>query len=130
MILNKFKPLAVTALVATFLFSCSQDEQRDQQIDEELVAPSSSNIVEGQYIVVFNKKVTGDATSKYPQSYTKAQEAVANTTKKVLAEANIPDAELLAVYSKTINGAALKLSLEQVESLRKKKEIALLKKIE
>ena len=58
MILNKFKPLAVTALVATFLFSCSQDEQRDQQIDEELVAPSSSNIVEGQYIVVFNKKVS------------------------------------------------------------------------
>ncbi|GGW81760.1 S8 family peptidase [Salegentibacter mishustinae] len=124
MILNKFKPLAVTALVATFLFSCSQDEQRDQQIDEELVAPSSSNIIEGQYIVVFNKKVTGDATSKYPESYTKAQEAVANTTKKVLSEANIPDTELLAVYSKTINGVALKLNLDQVESLRKKKEIA------
>ncbi|MBZ9728772.1 S8 family peptidase [Salegentibacter sp. JZCK2] len=124
MILHKFKPLAVIAIAAAFFASCSQDEVREQPMNEELVAPSSADIIEGQYIVVFNKDITGNASSKYPESYTKAQEAVANTTKKVLSDAKIADAELLAVYSKTINGAALKLTLEQVETLRGKKEIA------
>lgn len=99
-------------------------------MDEELVAPSSADIIEGQYIVVFNKDITGNASSKYPQSYTKAQEEVANTTKRVLSETNIPETELLAVYSKTINGAALKLTLKQVEALRGKKKLLLSKKIE
>lgn len=111
-------------MAAAFFVSCSQDETREQPMDEELVAPSSADIIEGQYIVVFNKDITGNASSKYPQSYTKAQEEVANTTKRVLSETNIPETELLAVYSKTINGAALKLTLKQVEALRGKKEIA------
>ncbi len=122
--LKNFKSFAVTAIAAAFFVSCSQDQAREQPMDEELVAPSSADIIEGQYIVVFNEDITGNASSKYPESYTKAQEEVANTTKRVLSEANIPDTELLAVYSKTINGVALKLNLEQVEALRGKKEIA------
>jgi subtilisin family serine protease len=122
--LKNFKSLAVTVVAIAFFVSCSQDEAQEQPMDEELVAPSSSNLIEGQYIVVFNEDITGNASSKYPESYTKAQEEVANTTKKVLSDAKIADAELLAVYSKTINGAALKLTLDQVETLRGKKEIA------
>ncbi|MBZ9630788.1 S8 family serine peptidase [Salegentibacter sp. LM13S] len=122
--LKNFKSLAVTVVATAFFVSCSQDEAREQPMDEELVAPSSANIIEGQYIVVFNKDITGSASSKYPESYTKAQEEVANTTKRVLNDANIPETELIAVYSKTINGAALKLTLKQVEALRGKKEIA------
>ncbi|TDN87265.1 subtilisin family serine protease [Salegentibacter sp. 24] len=122
--LKQFKPLAVTAMAAAFFVSCSQDRPMEQEAAEEIVAPASANIIEGQYIIVFHKDVIGDVSSKYPENYSKAQQAVANTTRKVLSDAKIADTELLAVYSKTINGAALKLTPEQVETLRGKKEIA------
>lgn len=124
MILKQLRPFAVTALATAFLFSCSQDAEESQKLDEELVAPSSSEIIEGQYIVVYNTSVTGDDNSKYPENYTKAQASVKAKTEKILEENSIKDAEVLAVYSKTLNGASLKLTAAQAEILRGKKEIA------
>ncbi|WP_373056974.1 S8 family peptidase [Zunongwangia sp. H14] len=124
--LNKFKPLAVTVIAAGILCSCSQDTKEFQE--EEMLPmatqPSSSNIIEGQYIVVFNTAVTGDASSKFPDSYSKAQEAVASKARQLLKAASVADAEVINVYSKALNGVTLKLSLEDVEKLKGKKEIA------
>lgn len=121
----KLRPLAASAIAAAFLFSCSQDQKNEQQeIKEQLEAPSSSQVIEGQYIVVYNTSVTGDESSKYPNNYAKAQEAVKSTTKKVLDNAGIMNAEIMAVYSNTLNGAALRLSAKEAEMLRKTKEVS------
>lgn len=123
MTLKNFRPLAVTAVAAAFFFSCSDDRNQEQTTPEEqLVAPSSSEIIQGQYIVVFNKEITGDAGSKYPQNYAKAQEEVSNTAKQVLTRAEVPG-DIVSVFSKTINGAAVKLSSADVEKLRGLKEV-------
>lgn len=124
MILQKLRPLAATVMAAAFMFSCSQDKEENQSLEEQQVAPSSSEIIQGQYIVVFNTDVTGDEGAKYPESYTKAQESVKAKTEQILSESAIEDADIIAVYSKVLNGAAMKLTAEQVELLRGKKEVS------
>ncbi|SFN80449.1 S8 family peptidase [Salegentibacter flavus] len=124
MILQKLRPLAATVMAAAFMFSCSQDKEENQSLEEQQVAPSSSEIIQGQYIVVFNTDVTGDEGAKYPESYTKAQESVKAKTEQLLSESAIEDADIIAVYSKVLNGAAMKLTAEQVENLRGKKEVS------
>ncbi|HEY9184944.1 MAG TPA: S8 family peptidase [Salegentibacter sp.] len=124
MILQKLRPLAATVMAAAFMFSCSQDKEENQSLEEQQVAPSSSEIIQGQYIVVFNTDVTGDQGEKYPESYTRAQEAVKAKTEQLLSESAIEDADIFAVYSKALNGAAMKLTAEQVELLRGKKEVS------
>ena len=124
MISQKLRPLAVTVMAAAFMFSCSQDKEENQSLEEQQVAPSSSEIIEGQYIVVFNTDVTGDEGAKYPESYTRAQQAVKAKTEQILSESAIEGADISAVYSKVLNGAAMKLTAEQVELLRGKKEVS------
>lgn len=124
MIKQKLRPLAVTAVAAALMFSCSTDREEDTVTDEELVAPSSSEIIEGQYIVVFNTSVTGDDNAKFPESYTKAQQSVKSKTETLLRDNAIKDAEIQAVFSKAINGASIKLTAAQAELLRGKKEIS------
>lgn len=124
MILQKLRPLAASVMAAAFMFSCSQDKEENQSLEEQQVAPSNSEIIQGQYIVVFNTEVTGDEGAKYPESYARAQEAVKAKTEKVLSESAIDNADILAVYSKVLNGAAMKLTAEQVERLRGKKEVS------
>ncbi|MFD1096652.1 S8 family peptidase [Salegentibacter chungangensis] len=124
MFLNNLRPLAASALAAAFLISCSQDAKNEQQPEEQLVAPSSSQMIEGQYIVVYNTSVTGDEGKRFPQDYARAQEAVQSRTRQMLASTGIDDSEILAVFSHTVNGAALRLSAKQAELLSNKKEVA------
>ncbi|MGY5851766.1 S8 family peptidase [Salegentibacter sp. F14] len=124
MILQKLKPIAATVMAAAFMLSCSQDKEESQSLEEQQVAPSSSEIIQGQYIVVFNTDITGDAGAKFPQSYLKAQESVKAKTEQILEETAIEDADIFAVYSKVLNGAAMKLTAAQVERLRGKKEVS------
>lgn len=119
--------LSITALVAAlFLISCSQDEKPQLEEAEftELDANFDSRAIPGQYIVVYNDKAIDDVGAKYADNYSKAQEAMAEQTMKILAEASIENAEIVNVYSRTVNGATLKLTKEQVEQLKRKKEVA------
>ncbi len=122
--LQKLRLGAVAFMAAAFLFSCSQDNDEPTTLDEEQVAPSTSKAIEGQYIVVYNTDVTGDDNQKYPESYEKAQASVKTKTQALLRENSMEDVEILSVYSKVINGAALKLSAQEVETLQGKKEIS------
>jgi hypothetical protein len=119
--------LGVAALVAsTFLYSCSQDEKQveEEAVFTELDARFDAQPIEGQYIVVYRKNAIEDVGSKYPDNYSKAQEAMAEQTKRILADASISNAEIVNVYSRTINGATLKLTKDQVQQLKGKKEVA------
>ncbi|MFO7720753.1 MAG: S8 family peptidase [Gillisia sp.] len=118
--------MGAAALVASaFLFSCTQDEKTSQE--EAAFTEQDSNFdsqpIDGQYIVVYRDNEIEDVGSKYPDNYEKAQEAMAQQTKRILSEASISNAEIVNVYSSTVSGATLKLSKVQVEQLKGKKEV-------
>lgn len=116
-----------TAVVASaFLFSCSQEEKAsvEEAVFTELDSNFDSQLIENQYIVVYRAGAVEDMGAKYPDNYSKAQEAMATQTKQILADAKISDAEIVSVYSRSLNGATLKLTKDQVEILRNKKEVA------
>lgn len=118
--------MGAAAIVASaFLFSCTQDEKKSQEeaAFTELDSNFDSQAIDGQYIVVYRDNEIEDVGSKYPENYAKAQEAMAQQTKRILADASISNAEIVNVYSRTVNGATLKLSKAQVEQLRGKKEV-------
>lgn len=117
----------VAAMVASvFFYSCTQDQNLQQEETEftEIDELFDSQLIEGQYIVVFNNKAVEDVSSKYPGNYAKAQEAMADQTRRVLSDAGLDSYEILSVYSSTVRGAALKLSKEEVEQLKDRKEIS------
>lgn len=119
--LRTLKVLGVAALTATFLSSCNQDSQVQNQ-EAEMVAPSSSQIIPGQFIVVYNKDFSRSMENG-KLSYQKAQENMKSQTLKLMADAGIKG-EVLNIYSNTLSGAAIKLNAEGVEALRKMKEVA------
>lgn len=119
--LKSLKVLGVAALTATFLISCNQDSEI-QNDEVQVMEPASSEIIKGQYIVVYTSDFSRSMeTGK--QSYQKAQENMKSQTLKLMADANLKG-EVLNVYSRTINGAALQLTEEGAEALRKRKEVA------
>ncbi|HSJ12281.1 MAG TPA: S8 family peptidase [Gillisia sp.] len=116
---------AAAVVASAFLFSCTQEEKTSQEeaAFTELDSNFDSQAIEGQYIVVYRDNAIEDVGSKYPDNYAKAQEAMAEQTKRILADASISNAEIVNVYSRTVNGATLKLSKAQVEQLKGKKEV-------
>ncbi len=125
MLKNQFKT-GLTLMVATFFFySCTQDQGKEEEIlFTDIAATEVANSIEGQYIVVYNSGAIEDVDSKYPNDYSKAQEAMATQTMKILSNASISNAEIVNVYSRTLKGATLKLTKAQVELLKGQKEVA------
>jgi len=121
-----FKLIGAALFASVFFYSCTQDQNspEEEAVFSENDSRFDSQNIEGQYIVVFNKNMIEDVNSKYPENYSKAQEAMAEQTRKVLANASISSAEIVNVYSKTLSGATLKLTKAQVQQLKGKKEIA------
>ncbi|MBK5191800.1 MAG: S8 family peptidase [Flavobacteriaceae bacterium] len=126
MLKSNYKLIGVALLASVFFYSCSQDQNspEEEAVFSENDARFDAQNIEGQYIVVFNKNMIEDVNSKYPENYSKAQEAMTEQTRKVLAKASISSAEIVNVYSKTLSGATMKLTKSQVEQLKGKKEIA------
>ncbi len=116
----------VTAIVASMVFySCTkdQDNQEEDAVFPETKTDFDSQVIEDQYIIVFNETIGDHINLKHPENYVKTQEAMQEQTIKILDDASISSAEILHVYSKTLGGATIKLSAEQVKRLRGKKEI-------
>lgn len=119
--------VGAAALVASlFFYSCSQEEEKpvEEAVFTELDGNFDSQVIPGQYIVVYRKGSVEDTGSKYPENYSKAQEAMAEQTKMILSKASIKGAEIVSVYSSTVMGATMKLSDKQVQELQGLKEIA------
>jgi subtilisin family serine protease len=126
MLKRNFKLIGAALCASLFFYSCTQDKDspEEEAVFSENDARFDAQNIEGQYIVVFNKNMIEDVNSKYPENYSKAQEAMTEQTRKVLAKASISSAEIVNVYSKTLSGATLKLTKSQVQQLNGKKEIA------
>src|SRR5680860_447544 len=91
MLKSKLK-LGVAVLAASsFFYSCTQDQNTstDAEAFTEIDANFDSRNIDGQYIVVFQDGAMDNVSSKYPNNYLKAQEAMTSETKKFLSEASI-----------------------------------------
>lgn len=118
--LKTLKRLGATLFAAAFLFSCNQDSTAPvEEGDVQMVAPSDSQVIPGQYIVVFNKTDEG----KSVENYQKSQDMVKARAIKLMSDAGIKG-EIVNAYSKTIKGATLKLSSSDASKLSKREEVA------
>ncbi len=117
--------VGVAAAVASLMFySCTQDQEiLEEPSSNQLEEQFDAQAVEGQYIVVYRDGAVEDFGSKFPQNYSKAQEAMTEQTKRILSKASLSNVEITNVYSNTIMGATLKLTKAQVEQLKKQKEV-------
>lgn len=108
------------ALVFIFIFaSCSRDEnQPDAPEVQQKAKPSYSEPIPGQFIVVYKDQQQMKGT------YPVVKRAIRNKTSQLLAANNISGAEILEVYGAAINGAALKLSADQVAKLKNSDAVA------
>lgn len=110
--LKNLKTLGAAALTATLLISCNQDATTPLNGDEtQTVAPTNSQIIPGQYIVVF------DGSKSMTDSYEKSQQDVKSQMQRMMSSAGIKG-EILNVYSKSIQGGAIKMSAEDAELMR------------
>lgn len=124
MLKSKLK-LGVAVLAASSLFySCTQDQNTstDSEAFTEIDANFDSRNIEGQYIVVFQDGAVENVSSKYPNNYKMAQEAMTSETKRFLNESSV-SAEIVNVYSNALKGATLKLDKTQLEILKNKKGV-------
>jgi len=124
MLKSKLKMGVAILAASAFFYSCTQDQNNstDSEAFTEIDADFDAQNIEGQYIVVFQNGAVENVSSKYPNNYTKAQEAMFSETKKFLSEASV-SAEIVNVYSNAISGATLKLDKAQLEVLKNKKGV-------
>ncbi len=124
MLKSKLKIGVAVLAASSFFYSCTQDQNTstDAEAFTEIDANFDARNIEGQYIVVFQNGAVDNVSSKYPNNYLKAQEAMTSETKKFLSEASI-SAEIVNVYSNAISGATLKLDKAQLELLKNKKGV-------
>ncbi len=124
MLKSKLRIGVAVLAASSFFYSCTQDQNTstDAEAFTEIDANFDARDIEGQYIVVFQNGAVDNVSSKYPNNYLKAQEAMTSETKKFLSEASI-SAEIVNVYSNAISGATLKLDKTQLELLKNKKGV-------
>lgn len=118
--LISLRKLGWVALTAALVVSCNQDSQV-QNKEAQVIGPSSSQPIPGQYIVVYKQDFIR-SMDLGKVSYAKAQENLKSQTLKLMVDADVKG-EVINVYSKTLRGAALKLNAEGVEVLRKRQEV-------
>ena len=121
--LKTIKNAGLGIMAAALLFSCNQDtNEAPQELETQLAAPSASNVIPGQFIIVFNNNAASES-GRMAMSYEKSQDFVKAQTLKMLSEEGIKGS-ILNVYSKSISGATLKLNASDIEQLKKRKDVS------
>ena len=120
--INSIKAVGLAAITATFMISCNQDQDQIQEEPTQMVTSFDSQVIPGQYIVVFHKDANRAQQNK-GLTYAKSQENMKSQVLKLMSDFQVKG-EVLNVYSRTINGATLKLSPEGAQRLSENKEVA------
>ena len=85
--------------------------------------------LEGSYIVVFDRKVTGDVGAKFGKDYPSAKNAVKALATEILGSHQMKGEFINHVYSKTLTGVSASITAEQADALRGDSRIAYIEKI-
>ncbi|WP_445385944.1 S8 family serine peptidase [Robiginitalea sp. IMCC44478] len=133
-----FKRMAVLAGAGMVLFACTNDTlKNDETLDlqnvlEETVDPAVFNqgsyVIEGSYIVVFNRKLTGDVGARYGNDYKAANAAVKDLATKILGGLQLKGEAIEHVYSKTLTGVSVSMSEKQATELATDERVAYIEK--
>jgi len=115
--------------ICLFLFSCVKDdviEVSEEKLEEAPVIKfNQSTAIEGQYIIVYKQDVTPIQRRIITKdNYESFTNEVKTFTHKVLKRNQIGDKVIMHAYAKTIQGASLQLTDQEVSILRKDKNIA------
>ncbi|WP_431162097.1 S8 family serine peptidase [Flagellimonas beolgyonensis] len=132
------KNMALVASTGLILFSCSDDGQTElenienqiavPEIEEAVLFNQGSYEIEGSYIIVFNKKVTGDVGAKFPNDYTSAKSAVKQLATDVLGSLQMKGEAINNVYSKSLMGVSASMTAEQAAKLANDNRVAYIEK--
>lgn len=117
---NSYKVVAVLFAMA-LMTSCSKEEPTPEIKDSNALNILDEPIP-GQYIVVYKDQSRQEGKSALNK------QAVQDQTKRVLAESDIADAEILNIYGDALNGATLRLTDSQAAALAKNKNVAYVEK--
>src|SRR5690606_9170999 len=90
----------------------------------DLDSQFESQVIEGQYIIVYKENVVENSGARADGNYRMAQDATKLRTQEILAESSISGAEIVHTYSNAISGATVKLSPDQATLLRGNDKIA------
>ena len=132
---NVLRPIFCASIMALFMTSC-QNESSNENIQEiEPVAViNDSNIIPGQYIVVFKETKITPALKLKSKSNFSSRNAKAETIEKVsknvikkintiLDKSNVDQSNVLNYYTTEISGVAIKLSDKEYKQLSKNENV-------
>ncbi|WP_339703776.1 S8 family peptidase [Algoriphagus aquimarinus] len=109
--------LCAGVLLASLAFSCQQEAESPITGDSmEFVGYKSGDIIHGKYIVTFQPS---EINFRKDLSYVATQNAMRKTSSALLAKYRIAEENLTYVYGNSIQGFAVTLSDEQLESISK-----------
>ncbi len=131
---SMFKRMAVLAGAGIVLFSCSddtfnQEENLDiqnvlDQMEEPAVFNQGSYVIEGSYIVVFDRKVTGDVGARFGNDHKAANNAVREMAAKILGGLELKEDAIGHAFSKALTGVSVKMSDEKAAELEADERVA------
>ena len=136
---NSFvKRLAVSASAGFILFSCTSDtlnpnetldlENSILKSEEAITFNQGSYEIEGSYIIVFDKKVTGNLSSKAANDYKAANSEVKDIALKILDNVHLKGDIVEHVYSKTLMGVSARINADQAVEIGKDSRVAYIEK--
>mgnify|MGYP003636877707 FL=1 len=136
---NSFvKRLAVSASAGIILFSCTSDtlnpnetldlENSILKSEEAITFNQGSYEIEGSYIIVFDKKVTGNLSSKAANDYKAANSEVKEIALKILDNVHLKGDIVEHVYSKTLMGVSARINADQAVEIGKDSRVAYIEK--
>ena len=131
---SMWKRMAFVAGAGMVMFSCSddalnQDENFElqnslQEIEEPAVFNQGSYVIEGSYIVVFDRKVTGDVGARFGNDHKAANNAVREMATKILGGLSLKEDAIEHVFSKALTGVSVKMSAEKAAELEADDRVA------
>ena len=130
--------IAVAASAGFIMFSCTDDTQlSNENLDVQNALPETVDAVtfnqgsyeiEGSYIVVFNKSVTGQLSSKAGSDYKAATDEVRAIASKIFDNAELKGDVVEHVYSKTMLGVSAHISASEASKIAKDARVAYVEK--
>lgn len=117
------KSLVFAVLVGALVTSCQQDEPIITP-DDNTERSSSSQVIPGQYIVVYNTERTGNAGRLFLGDRENSARFVRERINEIFESNQLQKPTLVQVFSQTINGVALKLTDRELALLKKDSRVA------
>jgi subtilisin family serine protease len=115
------RSLICAALTGALVTSCQQEPEI---APDNLVRNSSSQVIAGQYIVVYNTQRTGNAGRLFQGDRESSTKYVADKIYEIFQSNALKKPVLVQVFSQSINGVAVKLTESELTALKQDSRVA------